>query len=108
MSNSPSWPVERAGNGKEVMTQPAADPAIATAPGRAYEPLTREPSAWQRTLAAAVRRKWLVILVTLAGTAAGVIGSRFLDPRDFDRVVLFIEAAARGPSREGGPIINHA
>ena len=108
MSNSPSWPVERAGNGKEVMMQPAADPGIATALGRAYEPPTREPSGWQRTLAAAVRRKWLVILVTLAGTAAGVVGSRFLDPRYAARAVLFIEAAARGPSREGGSIIDEA
>ena len=41
MSNSPSWPVERAGNGKDVMTQPAADPGIATALGRAYEQIGR-------------------------------------------------------------------
>src|SRR5437867_3335341 len=59
-------------------------------------------------LAAAMRRRWLVILVTLAGTAAGVIGSRFLDPRFAARAVLWIEAAGRAPGRDGGSIVDEA
>ena len=106
MSNSPSWPVERAG--PEVALQPVPDRGTAAAHGRAYEPPTPEPSDWQRMLAAAMRRRWLVILVTLAGTAAGVIGSRFLDPRFAARAVLWIEAAGRAPGRDGGSIVDEA
>src|ERR1043166_5709857 len=106
MSNSPSWPVERAG--PEVTLQPVADPGPPAALARAYEPPTPEPSDWQRMLAAAMRRKWLVILVTLAGPAAGVIGSRFLDPRFAARAVLWIEAAGRAPARDGGSILDEA
>src|ERR1043166_2756531 len=106
MSNSPSWPVERAG--PEVTLQPVADPGAPAALARAYEPPTPEPSDWQRMLAAAMRRKWLVILVTLAGTAAGVIGSRFLDPRFAARAVLWIEAAGRAPARGGASILEGA
>src|SRR5260221_3321152 len=102
MSNSPLWRVGR--GGAEVTPPPVADPGLAPVFGRAYEPPPREPSDWQRTLAAAVRRKWLVILVTLVGTAAGVVGSRFLDPRYAARAVLWIEAAGRAPARDGAAV----
>ncbi|HMG17159.1 MAG TPA: Wzz/FepE/Etk N-terminal domain-containing protein, partial [Gemmatimonadales bacterium] len=44
-------------------------------------PPPAEQSDWQRYFNSVMRHKWLVLTVTLLGTLAGVIATRFLDPR---------------------------
>ena len=101
---TPSWPLARMGGSREMAIPPVVDPGIAPSFHPAPEP---EPVGdVHRILAAALRRKWLVIFVTLLGTAAGAVGSRFLDPRYAARAVLWIEAAGRTPPREGGSAVD--
>jgi capsular exopolysaccharide synthesis family protein len=102
--NTPSWPLERTGN--EVAVPPAVDPGIAPRMQYAPDLPPDPPGDLHRTLIAAVRRKWLVLIITLLGTAAGAVGSRFLDPRYAARAVLWIEAAGRAPPREGGSMVD--
>ncbi|MGH7529928.1 MAG: polysaccharide biosynthesis tyrosine autokinase [Gemmatimonadales bacterium] len=53
----------------------------------------REPSDWQRYAMAVMRHKWMVLGITLAGTLAGVIATRFLDPRYTAKAILWVETA---------------
>ena len=97
MSKLPSGPVERTGS--EVAPPPVADSGIARASSR-FQPRAEAPGEWSGYVRAALRRKWLVICVTLLGTGAGVLASRALDPRYAARAVLWIEAAGRVPSHD--------
>ena len=63
-------------------TPPAAPPPVA-------------PTDWHRYVVAVARHKWIVLAVTLAGTLAGVVATRFLDPRYAARATLWIEVAGR-------------
>jgi uncharacterized protein involved in exopolysaccharide biosynthesis len=52
-----------------------------------------EQSDWQRYVTAVMRHKWLVLGVTLLGTLAGVVATRFLDPRYTAKTILWVETA---------------
>src|ERR1041384_3353122 len=77
--NTPSWPLERTGS--EVAVPPAVDPGIAPRMQHAPDLPPEPPGDLHRTLTAAGARRWLVLIIPLLGTAAGAVGSRFLDPR---------------------------
>lgn len=63
--------------------------ALAAAP----PPPPAEQSDWQRYLNSVLRHKWFVLGVTLLGTAAGVVATRFLDPRYTAKTILWVESA---------------
>ena len=58
---------------------------------------------WRRALSAVLRFKWLILLVTLLGSAAGVAATRVVRPIYSAQATVWIDAAeGRGPDR--GPI----
>src|SRR2546427_1017699 len=60
---------------------------------------------WQRVLGAVVRFKWLILLITLLGTAAGVAATRFLRPIYLAQATIWIDQMdRRGADRGPGPI----
>jgi len=67
--------------------------SIPLAPMAAAPPPPSEQSDWQRYVTAVMRHKWLVLGVTLLGTAAGVVATRFLDPRYAAKAILWVETA---------------
>ena len=56
-------------------------------------PPPHEQSDWQRYLNSVIRHKWIVLAVTLLGTAAGIIATRFLDPRYTAKAILWVDVA---------------
>jgi capsular exopolysaccharide synthesis family protein len=64
-------------------------------------------SDWHRYVVAVARHKWIVLAITLAGTLAGVLATRFLDPRYAARATLWIEVAGRerDPQAEDGLLL---
>ena len=58
---------------------------------------------WRRIVAAAVRFKWIVILVAVLGTTSGFILTRFLDPTYAARATLWVDVPDIR-SRDQGPI----
>src|SRR3989475_312760 len=72
-------------------------------PSRPYEASPRgriaaEPD-WRRMLGAIRRRRWLVLGVTLLGTAAGIVAAvRFVGPRYLARARLWVGAAEPDPN----------
>jgi capsular exopolysaccharide synthesis family protein len=52
-----------------------------------------EPSDWQRYFNSVMRHKWVVLAVTLVGTAIGIVGTRFLDPRYTAKAILWVDVA---------------
>ncbi|MGH7520173.1 MAG: polysaccharide biosynthesis tyrosine autokinase [Gemmatimonadales bacterium] len=52
-----------------------------------------EQSDWQRYFSSVMRHKWLVLTVTVLGTLAGVIATRFLDPRYTAKAILWVDVA---------------
>ena len=63
-----------------------------TTPG-APPPPPVEQSDWQRYLSSVLRHKWLVMGITLLGTALGVVATRFLDPRYTAKAILWVDVA---------------
>ena len=59
---------------------------------------------WRRYWAAIRRHKWLVLLVTVAGTAAGVGATRFITPQYVAQSTIWIEIVQRGGGLSPGPI----
>ncbi len=55
---------------------------------------------WSRYLAAVKRYKWLILLVTILGTAAGVLATRFMQPVYTVKSTVWIEL----PPRDNGPL----
>ena len=49
---------------------------------------------WGRYVSAMLRRKWLILLSVALGTAAGVVGSRFIDLQYRAEASIWIESAA--------------
>ncbi len=79
--------------------------AMAAAPPYAMSAAPSAPapeSDWQRYLRAMARHRWLVLAVTLLGTAAGFALTRFLDPRFAARATIWIEGGDRAEER--GPL----
>src|SRR2546430_9168282 len=58
---------------------------------------------WQRYLAAALRFKWVVLGVTLACTALGVLGALLVKPSYVARATVWVQVPLR-PARDEGPI----
>ncbi|HWC73505.1 MAG TPA: polysaccharide biosynthesis tyrosine autokinase [Gemmatimonadales bacterium] len=77
------------GNGHGTALDIAQLKSLAAAP----PPPPPEPSDWQRYLTSVLRHKWLVLAVTLLGTVAGIIGTRFLDPRYTAKSILWVDVA---------------
>lgn len=62
-----------------------------------FEP--SEPGVqWGRHFAALKRYKWLILLVTIVGTAIGIVATRFIEPVYTVQATLWVEP---GPAREG-------
>lgn len=60
------------------------------------------PPAWQRYLSVLLRRKWLILLVTVIGAGLGFVASRFVTPSYRADVRLWVQA--RGENPNAGPI----
>ena len=63
--------------------------AAASAP----PPPPAEQSDFQRYFNSVMRHKWFVLAVTVIGTIAGVIATRFLDPRYTAKGILWVDVA---------------
>src|SRR2546429_6734679 len=77
-------------------------------PGAGVAPWTLPPALppaaeWQRYLAAALRFKWVVLGVTLACTALGVLGALLVKPSYVARATVWVQVPLR-PARDEGPI----
>src|SRR2546422_1758290 len=77
-------------------------------PGAGVVPWTLPPALppaaeWQRYLAAALRFKWVVLGVTLACTALGVLGALLVKPSYVARATVWVQVPLR-PARDEGPI----
>src|SRR5213592_4754675 len=77
-------------------------------PGAGVAPWTLPPAPppaaeWQRYLAAALRFKWVVLGVTLASTALGVLGALLVKPKYVARATVWVQVPIR-PARDEGPI----
>jgi len=58
----------------------------------------------RRYLAAVLRHKWLIVVLTVLGTAIGFVGSRLVPPRYLAQATLWLQPGARQGGRETGPI----
>src|SRR2546421_54581 len=77
-------------------------------PGAGVVPWTLPPALpptaeWQRYLAAALRFKWVVLGVTLACTALGVLGALLVKPSYVARATVWVQVPLR-PARDEGPL----
>lgn len=61
-----------------------------------------EPFDWRRLTGAIWRFRWLVLLVTLAGTGIGAVATRFVRPRYVTQATIWIDARDAGDARAGG------
>src|SRR2546426_4143728 len=73
-------------------------------PGAGVVPWTLPPALppaaeWQRYLAAALRFKWVVLGVTLACTALGVLGALLVKPSYVARATVWVQVPLR-PARD--------
>src|SRR5438105_8921135 len=93
-AEKPRVPVLAGGNGhggNETALDTMRAKSLATA--GAPPPPPQEQSDWQRYFNSVMRHKWLVLAVTLVGTAIGIIGTRFLDPRYTAKAILWVDVA---------------
>ncbi len=74
--------------------------------GAGLAPEAREDGGvpWARYISAVKRHKWLILLLTIAGTGLGIASTRFLHPVYTATATIFIERApeAGGPIRPAG------
>ena len=77
-------------------------------------PITAEEGSegfqWHRYISALRRYKWLILLITALGTAAGVLATRFLIPEYQVQATIWIESppARDGPIRAQGLLESYA
>jgi len=87
---------------------PATTGAAPLAPWAAYAssppPDEEKPLDVRRILATLVRRKWLIIVITAAGTAAGFLLSRMQSPVYQAQATLWIQAPSSQSAQNQGPI----
>ena len=71
--------------------------------GRRVEPDLQERPDYRRYLAALLRYKWLIPILLVAGGAAGIVGSRFIQPEYSAQATIWIETepGTQGPIRAG-------
>src|SRR5882672_5985867 len=85
---------------KRIARSPAAGAAIAP---WSLRPPDQPAAEWQRYLAAALRFKWVVLGVTLAFTALGVLAAVLIKPTYVARATVWVQVPIR-PARDEGPI----
>ena len=76
--------------GTEVATRPRYQPTQPM-PGNGYAAEPAPTGDWKRYLATVSRHKWPVIIITLIGTALGVLGTRFLGREYAAKAILWVE-----------------
>jgi capsular exopolysaccharide synthesis family protein len=86
---------------------------VPMAPMAAPAPEPAAPNDWQRYVVAVRRHSWLVLIVTLLGTALGVVATRLLDPAYTAKAILWIEGAGREARADadgftGDPVVETA
>jgi len=86
-------PVLRAGGDEGNGNGKALDLARLRSLAAAPPPPPPEQSDFQRYFTAVMRHKWLVLAITALGTLAGIIGTRFLDPRFSAKSILWVDVA---------------
>ena len=59
---------------------------------------------WRRVLSAVMRFKWLIAVVTIAGTVGGVAATRFIKPQYMVQATLWIDQPDQRGGQERGPI----
>src|SRR6266568_1941537 len=77
-------------------------------PGAGVVPWTLPPALppaaeWQRYLGAALRFKWVVLGITVACTALGVLGALIMKPTYVARATVWVQVPIR-PAKDEGPI----
>ena len=95
MESKRSLPAQT-GRGEIALRRPSAP-----APAVAYQTADASGSDWQRYLTTVMRHKWLILLVTVLGTIAGLAATRMIDPMYAAKAVLWVETDPR--SRTGEP-----
>jgi capsular exopolysaccharide synthesis family protein len=93
MSEKSRVPVLRAGGDEGNGTGKALDLARLKSLASAPPPPPPEQSDFHRYFTAIMRHKWLVLAITAVGTLAGIIGTRFLDPRYTAKSILWVDVA---------------
>ena len=83
--------------GTEIATRPAYYPTTPMAGGGMAAAEPPPASDWQRYLTSVLRHKWTVVLITIAGTALGILGTRFLGQDYQSKAILWVE---RGNDRD--------
>jgi capsular exopolysaccharide synthesis family protein len=76
--------------GSEIATRPRYQPA-SPMPGNPYASEPAPSGDWKRYLGVVARHKWAVIIITLVGTALGVLGTRFLSRQYQAKAILWVE-----------------
>src|SRR6267143_133620 len=84
-------------------------PAAAAAPrlvASNFVPAAEETGLdWRRSASALLRFKWLVLLIVVLGTAAGVAATRFVKPEYLAQATVWIDVPdRRGPPDRTGPL----
>jgi len=95
-SEKPRVPVLRAGgggNGDGGGNETALDTIRLKSLAAAPPPPPAEQSDFQRYFNSVMRHKWLVLAITLVGTAIGIVATRFLDPRYTAKAILWVDVA---------------
>ncbi len=81
--------------------QTASSPTLdATQPWGGNTPESEGGLDWRRYVAVVYRYKWLIVLCTILGTAAGVFASRFEKPQYRAQATVWIQT----PDNERGPL----
>lgn len=100
--------IERLPPGESNQMVPAPDPVGGLEPASSYGGMQAPPSEGPsmeaqigRVIAALLRYKWLVIGITILGTAGSIMATRFIKPEYRATATIYIEAATR---TRAGPI----
>lgn len=79
-------------------------PAFAPSPIRTAPEGAGVGPMLQRYVEALRRYKWLVLLVTVLGTAGGAVATRFINPKYSAQSTIWLEAASDKQGSQAGPI----
>ena len=91
----------------EILPQPieSASPRVPAAAGAhdlgSFQPPEEQGTDYRRYLAALLRYKWLVALLTVVGVAGGVLAGRFIKPVYVAAATIWIEQQPRGQQTSG-------
>ncbi len=94
-------------NEPRALPGPAGLPPLAYVgdPGGGYGPSEEQPVNFRRHLAAVLRRKWLLVLMTLAGAGAGFALTKLVPSKYMAQATLWIQVEPQGQrGSQSGPI----